>query len=62
MKQSKKAKAQEIEITDQDMNNVKNKIVPDIFKYDADNLNGYAYDIIGDIVYDKLVELGYLFH
>lgn len=57
-----KAKAQEIEITDQDMSNVKNKIVPDIFKYDADNLNGYAYDIIGDIVYDKLVELGYLFH
>lgn len=44
------------------MNNIKNKIVPDAFKYDMDNLNSYAYDIIGDIVYDKLVELGYLYH
>ncbi|MDE6148729.1 MAG: hypothetical protein K2F81_01355 [Ruminococcus sp.] len=57
-----KAKAQDVEFTDKDMSNIKNKIVPDSFKYDIDNLNGYAYDIIGDIVYDKLVELGYLYN
>lgn len=58
----KKAKEQGVEFSKKDMNNIKNKIVPDAFKYDMDNLNSYAYDIIGDIVYDKLVELGYLYH
>lgn len=49
-----------IKLNEKDLNYIKNKIVPDSFKYDPDNLNGSAYDIIGDIVYEKLVELGYL--
>lgn len=57
-----KAKTLGAEFTKKDNQSIKYKVVPDAFKYDNYNLNGYAYNIIGDIVYDKLVELGYLYH
>ncbi|MBQ9375564.1 MAG: hypothetical protein IJU04_04405, partial [Ruminococcus sp.] len=57
-----KAKKKGIKFDKIDLANIKKKIVPDAFRYDKENLNANAYDIIGDIVYDKLVELGYLYH
>lgn len=57
-----KAKAKDIKFDKKDLANIKRKIVPDALKYDNNSLHAVAYEIIGDAVYDKLVELGYLYH
>lgn len=58
----KKIEESGLEITDEDRENMKKGIVPDVLKSSQYFLNGYAYDIIGDAVYDKMVKLGYLYH
>ena len=52
----------ELEVTKADKVNMSKGIVPDILRYDPDNLNSYAYDLVGDAVYQKMVELGYLYN
>lgn len=52
----------ELEITTEDKVNMSKGIVPDILRYDPDNLNKYAYDLVGDAVYQRMVELGYLYN
>lgn len=51
----------ELEVSKADKVNMSKGIVPDILRYDPDNLNSYAYDLLGDAVYQKLVDLGYLY-
>lgn len=57
-----KLQSKELEITTEDKVNMSEGVVPDIVKYDITHLNGYGYVLIGDAVYDRMVELGYLYH
>ena len=52
----------DVEITIQDKVDMSNGVVPGALKHDANTLNGYGYDIVGDAVYQKLVDLGYLYN
>lgn len=52
----------DVEITIQDKVDMSNGVVPDVMKHDGNTLNGYGYDILGDAVYQKLVDLGYLYN
>lgn len=58
----KKLEKAGVEVSDEDKADMAKGIVPKVLKTDQYYLNGYAYDIIGDAVYEKLVKLGYLYH
>ena len=57
-----KLENQEVEVSDEDKVNMSKGIVPDVLRYDPNNLNSYGYDIVGDALYQKLVDLGYLYN
>ena len=52
----------EIEYKNVDKVNMSRGIVPDILKYDTNTLNGTGYELVGDAVYKKMVDLGYLYN
>ena len=51
-----------IEYKEADKVNMSKGIVPDILRYDPTYLNGTGYDLVGDAIYKKMVDLGYLYH
>lgn len=57
-----KMDAMELEYKDADKVNMSKGIVPDILRYDPNILNGKGYEIVGDALYKKMVDLGYLYH
>ncbi len=54
--------SKDIEFDKDDKKKIKDKMIPESLKYDDENLLDVAYQLIGDAVYDKLVELDYLYH
>lgn len=46
--------------TQQDKTDIANNIVPTSLRYNAIHFNSYGYDIIANLIYDRLCALGYL--
>ena len=49
-------------ITTEDRVNMANGVVPEVFMRNPDALNHIGYELIGDALYKKMVELGYLYN
>ena len=52
----------DVSVSIQDKIDMSKGVVPNALKHDANTLNNYGYDIVGDAVYQKLVALGYLYN
>lgn len=51
-----------VEYKESDKVSMSQGVVPDILRYDPNILNGKGYELVGDAIYQKMVDLGYLYH
>ncbi|MGN1133033.1 MAG: hypothetical protein ACI4RN_01110, partial [Oscillospiraceae bacterium] len=52
----------QFELSEDDEKNLHSGIVPNCLKYNKTILNEYGYTLVGDALYERLVDLGYLYH
>lgn len=52
----------EVDYKNVDKVNMSNGVVPEVLKYDPNLLNGRGYELAGEAVFKKMVELGYLYN